>query len=304
MSNKQNTLVTIVGSTASGKTDVAIKVADYFKTDIISADSRQFYKEIPIGTAAPEKSQLDIVNHHFVGHLSIHDNYNVSQFEQDVLNLLKQKFSAHNCIVMAGGSGLYVDAVCNGIDDLPNPDEKLRNELNNRLKEQGIESLQKQLKLLDPVYFAQVDLQNPKRLIRAIEVCLQTGKRYSDLRLKRTATRDFNILKIGLNLPRPELFERINQRTEKMIKNGWLKEAESMFNFRDVNALNTVGYKELFNYISGEWTLEKAIERIKTNTRRYAKRQLTWFKRDDEIHWFHPDDTDNIIKLIREVVSG
>jgi len=303
VSNKQSTLVTIVGPTASGKTNVAIKVADYFKTDIISADSRQFYREIPIGTAAPDINQLEIVNHHFVGHLSIHDNYNVSQFEQDVMNLLKHKFLVHNCMVMAGGSGLYIDAVCNGIDDLPNPDEKLRNELNNRLKEQGIESLQEQLKLLDPVYFDQVDLQNPKRLTRAIEVCLQTGKCYSDLRLKKIANRDFSILKIGLNLPRAELFERINQRTEKMIKNGWLKEAESMFNFRNVNALNTVGYKELFNYISGEWTLEKTIEKIKTNTRRYAKRQITWFKRDEKIHWFHPDETDKIINLIHETIS-
>ena len=300
MSSPDKTLIVVVGPTASGKTGTAIEIAKYFHTEIISADSRQFYKEIPIGTAAPNSQQLAQVKHHFVGQLSIADDYNVSRFEQDVINLLDEKFKSHNVMVMAGGSGLYIDAVCNGIDELPSPDEQLRSSLNKKFEKEGIESLQQQLKVLDPVYYNQVDLQNPKRLLRAIEVCLQTGKRYSDLRKKNIATRDFNIVKVGLNLPREELFEHINKRTDLMLEGGWFEEAKSVFPQRNLNSLNTVGYKELFKYLSGEWTLDFAIEKIKTNTRRYAKRQLTWFKRDESIHWFSPFEMDRIIDYLSQ----
>ncbi len=292
----------MVGPTASGKTGTAIELAKHFHTEIISADSRQFYKEIPIGTAAPDSWQLSQVKHHFVGQLSITDDYNVSRFEQDVINLLDEKFKSHNVMVMAGGSGLYIDAVCNGIDELPSPDEQLRSSLNKKFEKEGIESLQQQLKVLDPVYYNEVDLQNPKRLLRAIEVCLQTGKWYSNLRKRKIATRDFDIVKVGLNLPREELFKRINKRTDLMIEGGWLEEAKSVFPQRKLNSLNTVGYKELFKYFSGEWTLDLAIEKIKTNTRRYAKRQLTWFKRDESIHWFSPIETGKIMDYLAERV--
>jgi tRNA dimethylallyltransferase len=296
----KKTLLVILGPTASGKTGVAIRLAKYLKTEIISADSRQFYREIPIGTAAPTEEQLREVPHHFVGNLSLQDDYNVSRFEQDVLKLLEQKFRQHEVMIMAGGSGLYIDAVCKGIDALPDPDPQLRQTLEKQWKQQGIAVLQQQLEELDPDYYAVVDRQNPKRLMRAIEVCLQTGKKYSELRLNRPAERDFRILKIGLNLPRQELFERIHQRTDQMLENGWLEEARRVLPFREKNALNTVGYKELFAFFDGKMTLEEAVEKIKTNTRRYAKRQLTWFKRDTDIHWFSPEETDSILAFVRE----
>ncbi|UBM61063.1 tRNA (adenosine(37)-N6)-dimethylallyltransferase MiaA [Candidatus Sulfidibacterium hydrothermale] len=299
----KKTLLVILGPTASGKTGVAIRLAKYLKTEIISADSRQFYREIPIGTAAPTEEQLREVPHHFVGNLSLQDDYNVSRFERDVLKLLEQKFRQHEVIIMAGGSGLYIDAVCKGIDALPDPDPQLRQTLEKQWKQQGIAMLQQQLEELDPDYYAVVDRQNPKRLMRAIEVCLQTGKKYSELRLNRPAERDFRILKIGLNLPRQELFERIHQRTDQMLENGWLEEARRVLPFREKNALNTVGYKELFAFFDGKMTLEEAVEKIKTNTRRYAKRQLTWFKRDTDIHWFSPEETDSILAFVRERIN-
>jgi tRNA dimethylallyltransferase len=217
-----------------------------------------------------------------------------------VLNLLKELFRANDKVVIAGGSGLYIDAVCNGIDDLPDPDKSLRQELQNSFEDAGIEPLRQQLKILDPVYYDEVDLQNPKRLMRAIEVCLLTGKKYSDLRLNKPEKRDFDIIKIGLNMPRKDLFSRIELRTEHMLEKGWLEEVKSVFSYKYLNSLNTVGYKELFKYLEGEWTLDFAVEKIKTNTRRYAKRQLTWFKRDSSITWFHPDYVEKIINYIRK----
>ncbi len=284
-----NKLIVITGPTASGKTDFAIEVAKYFGTEIISADSRQFYKEIPVGTAAPDEHQLAEVRHHFVGHLSIFDEYNVSRFENDVLNLLDVKFREKEYMVMVGGSGLYIDAVCKGIDDLPDPDETLRKELDERFNKYGIEALQEELKTLDPEYYNVVDQKNPKRLMRAIEVCLQTGKKYSELRKNEPAKRPFKIIKIGLDLDRKVLFERIEKRTDLMLEKGWLEEAEKVFEHRHLNALNTVGFKELFKYLAGEWSLELATEKIKTNTRRYAKRQITWFKKDKDLLWMPPD---------------
>ena len=301
--NKKPTLLVIAGPTASGKTDIAIKLAKHFNTEIISADSRQFYKEIPLGTAAPTQSQLDEVKHHFVGNLSIFDDYNVSQYEKDVLKLLDDLFKKHNIVIMAGGSGLYIDAVCKGIDELPDPDPLLRKELNERFENEGIISLQKELETLDPEYFEVVDKKNPKRLMRAIEVCRQTGKKYSELRKNKPAPRNFDIIKTAIDIDRKTLFERIENRTDIMLENGWLEEAEAVYPFRHLNSLNTVGFKELFKYISGEWTLELATEKIKTNTRRYAKRQITWFKKDRDIIWVENGNINNIIKLTEDLLK-
>lgn len=298
----KKTLVVVLGPTASGKTDVAIRLAKYFDTEIISADSRQFYREIPIGTAAPTAQQLATVPHHFVGNLSLSEDYNISRFEQDVLSLLDEKFREKDVMVMSGGSGLYIDAVCKGIDRLPDPDPVLRQTLQEKWQQQGICVLQKQLESLDPEYYAIVDKHNHKRLLRAVEVCLQTGQKYSELRLNKPQKRSFRILKIGLNLPREQLYARINQRAETMLSNGWLEEAKSVSSFRHLNALNTLGYKELIVYLDGKLTLEEAIDKIKTNSRRYAKRQLTWFRKDKEIHWFLPKD-EEIRQFVEEFLA-
>ena len=296
-------LIVIAGPTASGKTGLAIELAKHYHTEIISADSRQFYREIPIGTAAPTAGQMQEVPHHFVGNLSVTDSYNVSQYEKEVLALLDKKFSSHPVMIMAGGSGLYINAVCHGIDELPDPDPVLRKELNTLLEKDGLPALQKTLKQLDPEYFEKVDQNNPKRLLRAIEVCRQTGKKYSDLRQNQVVQRNFNILKIGLELPREVLNSRINERTNLMLQAGWIEEAKTVLPFRHLNALNTVGYKELFAYFDGKWTLDKAIEKIKTNTRRYAKRQMTWFRKDTDICWFSANDRKNIISIIEKKLN-
>jgi tRNA dimethylallyltransferase len=302
--NSDNYLIILLGPTASGKTDLAIRLARHFHTEIISADSRQFYKEIPIGTAAPDKDQLRTVKHHFVGHLKIGDNYNVSMFEQDVLELLKQKFTGRNIMLMTGGSGLYIDAVCKGIDNLPDPNPQLRAELQQQLHEKGLKTLQDQLLSLDPEYHRQADLNNPKRVLRALEVCIQTGKTYSELRQNQPKQREFNILKIGLEVPREVLHERISTRTELMLEKGWLEEAREVLPLRHLNALNTVGYKELFAYFNGFWDFETAVEKIRTNTRRYAKRQMTWFRKDEEIEWFSPKDFGAIVEYIENKVGA
>ena len=288
----------ITGPTASGKTATAVEVASKLRTEIISADSRQFYRELPIGTAAPEPEYLNRVKHHFAGHLSVNEEYNVFKFEQDVLALLNELFKKYKYVVMTGGSGLYIDAVCKGIDELPDPDESLRRGLETLYQKDGIAALQKKLQQLDPEYYEVVDTKNPKRLMRAIEVCLETGKKYSELRKGTPKERDFQCVKIGLELPRAELYDRINRRTDVMIEKGWIEEAKNVIRYRNLNALNTVGYKELFQYLDGNLSLEEAVEKIKTSTRRYAKRQLTWFKRDKEIHWFRPDETDKIPEFI------
>ena len=293
----------VAGPTAIGKTGVTIKLARHFGTSIISADSRQFYREMKIGTAAPTEEELSAVPHFMVGHLSVEDYYNVSQFEQDVLELLKHEFRSHDLVFMAGGSGLYIDAVCKGIDDLPDPDEDLRRRIKGWYSESGIEYLQGKLKNLDPEYFEQVDKANPNRLMRAIEVCMLTGKTYSSLRTYRARERDFDIIKIGLNRPRNELFEQIARRTHQMIADGLVEEVKSLAKFRHLNALNSVGYKEIFEYLDGNVTMEQAMENIKTSTRRYAKRQLTWFKRDEDVEWFLPEETGRMIQFIGEKVD-
>ncbi len=297
---KKNTLIVVLGPTAIGKTALSIKLANHFKTEIISSDSRQFYKEMKIGTAVPSPEKLNAVKHHFIGNLSISDYYNVSKFEQEALQKLEKIFSLNQFAIMVGGSGLYIDAVCNGIDDLPDPDKKLRDKIKDNYKILGIEALQKKLKELDPEYYSIVDLKNPKRLMRAIEVCLQTGKTYTSLRKNKADNRDFNIIKIGLNCERQELFERINLRVDKMTEDGLLDEVKNLNKFRNLNSLNTVGYKEIFDFLDNKITFKRAIENIKTNTRRYAKRQLTWFKRDESIKWFNPSEINKIILYLSE----
>jgi len=291
-------LIVISGPTAVGKTDTGVELAKVFNTEIISADSRQFYKELRIGTAAPTQDEMQGIKHHFIGNLSIHDYYNVSKFENEVLESLKQLFKKNKYAILLGGSGLYINAVCEGIDELPDADVSLREKLNFEFNRNGIEYLRDKLKQLDPEFFAIVDKSNHKRLMRAIEVCITTGKTYSSLRLNEVKPRDFDIIKIGLNRDRQELFDRINNRVDIMIKNGLEGEARNLFPFRELNALKTVGYKELFEHFENKISLEQAITNIKTNTRRYAKRQLTWFKNDDLIKWFHPYETEKIVQII------
>jgi tRNA dimethylallyltransferase len=293
-----NFLVVLTGPTAVGKTDLAINIAKHFQTEIISADSRQFYQELSIGTAVPDFAQLQAVKHHFIHNLSIHGTFNVADFEQQALQLIDVLHKTHKYVVVAGGSGLYIDALCNGIDDFPDADPELRKNLTDGFLEFGIDYLRSQLKILDPVYYQEVDLANPKRLLRALEVCLTAGQPYSSLRKNTVRQRTFSIIKIGLNLPRPVLFERIGKRVDQMMDDGLEAEARQLYPLRHLNALNTVGYKELFSYFDGHITLQRAIEDIKTNTRRYAKRQLTWLARDSSIHWFNPEQTDELLNFI------
>jgi tRNA dimethylallyltransferase len=292
-------LIVIEGPTASGKTGIAIKLAKQFGAEIISADSRQFYKEIPIGTAAPTNNELNKVVHHFVGTLSVTDDYNVSKFEHDVLNLLNSKLTSCPIVIMTGGSGLYIDAVCKGIDNLPDIDAKIRRNTVKLFEKDGIVALQEKLMKLDPEYYQEVDLNNPKRLLRAIEVCLQTGIPYSQLRKNQPQKRNFDIIKIGINVPRDVLIERINNRVDVMMQLGWEKEAKAVYKYKNLNSLNTVGYKELFAFFENKITFVQASEKIKTNTRRYAKRQMTWFRKDKEINWFNYNDVNEMIKFIK-----
>ncbi len=292
-------LVVIAGPTAVGKTSFAIELAQHLNTEIISCDSRQFYKELSIGTAKPSADELCSVAHHFIGNLSIHDNYNVSAYENDVLKKLDELFKKHDTVVMVGGSGLYIDAVCYGIDDFPNIDEDLRNKLKLDLKEKGISHLISVLKDLDPEYYDIVDKQNPNRIMRAIEVCLMTGKKYSEQRKNSLKNRPFKILKFALNRDRAELFERIGLRVDQMLNEGLVNEVKSFETHKELNSLNTVGYKEIFKYLNTEYSLELAIEKIKTNTRRYAKRQLTWLKRDGQYKRIKTNDLEMVIGEIK-----
>jgi tRNA dimethylallyltransferase len=288
--SKENNLIVIEGPTAVGKTAVGILLAQKLGCQIISADSRQFYREMKIGTAAPTPDELALIKHYFVGHKSVTEEYNISCFENEVIALLPQLFKKNPFVVMVGGSGLYVDAICNGIDDMPNTDPEIRQYFNDLHTNEGIEILQKKLYELDPEYYKIVDLKNPVRLKRALEVSTQTGKPYSQLRLNSKKERFFNIVKIGVARDRQELINRIDRRVDNMMQLGQLEEVSSLLPFRDYNALNTVGYKELFNYLDGKCSIEQAVRDIKTNTNRYAKRQMTWFKRDAGVAWYHSDD--------------
>ena len=290
-------LIVILGPTASGKTDLAIKIAKSFGTEIISADSRQFYRELCIGTAKPSEEQLAQVEHHFIGHISITEEYNISRFEQDAILLLEQLFNKHQAVVMTGGSGLYIDAVCNGIDDQPEHDPEIRRQLNAEYKLSGIKYLQDELLRLDPAYYEVVDRSNPHRLMRAIEVYMITGKPYSFFRKGRQKERNFKVVKFGIQIPREELITRINRRVDQMIADGLIEEAKANYTYRRQNALNTVGYKEIFEYLDGNCALEEAVEKIKINTRRYAKRQMTWFRKDPDIIWIKPENLNERIRL-------
>jgi len=288
----------MTGPTAVGKTDVCLQVARQFDIPIINADSRQLFRELKIGTAAPTEEQMAQVKHYFVGSLSIGDYYSASMYEQDVLQLLDTLFQNSDYALLSGGSMMYIDAVCNGIDDIPTVDDKTRDTLKRRLAEEGLEPLVEELHRLDPEHWAIVDRQNPRRVVHALEICLMTGKTYTSFRKAEKKERPFQIIKIGLNRDREELYHRINVRVDQMMAQGLLNEVRAMNEYRNVNALNTVGYKELFNYLDGLWTLDEAVERIKGNTRRYARKQLTWFKRDLQMRWFHPDDIQNMLTYI------
>ncbi|WP_282037067.1 tRNA (adenosine(37)-N6)-dimethylallyltransferase MiaA [Saccharicrinis aurantiacus] len=294
------TLIIIVGPTGIGKTSTAINIANSYNTEIISADSRQIFKELNIGTATPTSEELSQAKHHMIATHSIKDYYSAWEFEQDVMKLSKQLFDKHDTLVLTGGSMMYVDAVCKGIDDLPTIDEELRNSLKAQYEEEGIENIRRQLKKLDPEFYDIVDLKNHKRVIHAVEICLMTGKPYSSLRTNSIKKRPFNMIKIGLTMDRADLYERINLRVDKMLEAGLEDEVKGVYPLKELNSLNTVGYKELFAHYDGEYNFEKAIELIKRNSRRYAKKQLTWFKRDAEITWFNPSDIEEIKKHIEK----
>lgn len=293
-----NTLIVITGPTAVGKTALTIELAKHYDIPVINADSRQIYRELKIGTASPTAEQLKEARHYFVGTKSIDEYYNASMYEQEVLMLLNDSTSHIN--LLSGGSMMYIDAVCNGIDDIPTIRDDIREEMKRRYQEEGLEALCEELRRLDPEHYAIVDRQNYRRVIHALEICYQTGKTYTSFRTQTKKQRPFRTVKLGLNREREELYNRINARVDQMMADGLLEEAQALFDKRHLNALNTVGYKEIFNYINGQWTLEEAIERMKGNTRRYARKQLTWFKRDPEIRWFHPDDKETILKYIAQ----
>jgi tRNA dimethylallyltransferase len=296
----------ITGPTAVGKTALTIELARHYDSPVINADSRQIYRELKIGTAAPTDEQLQQARHYFVGTKSIHDYYNASMYEQEVLDIITHHSSStthhstNTIHLLAGGSMMYIDAVCNGIDDIPTVRDDIREEMKRRYQEEGLEALCADLERLDPEHYAIVDRQNYRRVIHALEICYQTSKTYTSFRTQAKKERPFQIVKIGLNCERDILYNRINARVDEMMERGLMQEAESLYAFRQLNALNTVGYKELFDYIDGRWPLEEAVERIKGNTRRYARKQLTWFKRDQQIRWFHPDQKDEILKYIAQ----
>ncbi|MDF4222087.1 tRNA (adenosine(37)-N6)-dimethylallyltransferase MiaA [Maribacter sp. M208] len=298
-------LISVVGPTAIGKTKLAILLAQHYNTEIISADSRQFFKEMNIGTAVPSLEELSQAKHHFIQHKSISEQYTVGDFEREAIDKLSHLFKTHDVVIMVGGSGLYVNAVTDGLNDFPNIDPSIREDLNKELAEKGIEALQVKLKQLDPVYFEKVDIQNPQRVIRALEVTIGSGSTYSSFLNKPKPEREFKVVSIGLKADRPIIYERINQRVDLMMDAGLLQEVEGLADFKDLNALQTVGYKELFKYFSGEWTLEFAISEIKKNTRRFAKRQLTWFLRNKNTKWidFDYEPTTLLSKIDNEIVN-
>lgn len=292
------TLIVIVGPTGVGKTSLCLDIAERLNTVIINADSRQVFKEIPIGTAAPTDDEQKRVKHFFVGTLSINDYYNASMFENDVIGLLDKLFLKKDNVIMSGGSMMYVDAVCNGIDDIPSVDEKIRRQVIYMYETQGFEVIKSELKKLDPEYFDVVDKNNPKRVIHALEICLSTGKTYTSFRTYKKKERPFRIIKIGLYRERAELYSRIDRRVDEMIAQGLVEEARAMYPHRTLNSLNTVGYKELFDYFDDKCTLEDAVFKIKCNTHKYCRKQLTWFKRDKDIRWFSPENVEEIINYI------
>lgn len=292
------TLIVIVGPTGSGKTDLSIRVAEHYACPIISTDSRQFYRGIPIGTAQPDNEQLERVEHHFIASHELTDDFNCGAYEVAALKRLEELFYKHDTVVAVGGSGLYVKALCEGMDDLPEVEPALRQQLSDRLKREGLEALAEQLRELDPTFYEVVDRKNPARVLRALEVCIATGKPYSALRTGVKRERPFNIVKIGVTMERAVLYERINRRVDIMVEAGLEQEARKVYPLRHLNSLQTVGYREMFDYFDGAISRDEAIELIKRNSRRYAKRQLTWFGRDGEIEWFLPSETEKIVEYI------
>lgn len=297
-------LISIVGPTAIGKTALSIKLAKHFHTEIISSDSRQFFKEMCIGTAVPSTEELNAAPHHFIQHINIFDTYNVGQFETDAIQKLDELFEKHNIVIMVGGSGLYVDAVLKGLDDFPKVDPTIREDLNKTLETKGIEALQEQLQTLDPTYYATVAKENPHRLIRALEICIGTEKPYSSFLNRKKNTRNFTAIKVGLTADREIMYDRINKRVDIMMQEGLLEEVKKLHQYKDLNALQTVGYRELFEYLDGNCELEFAVSEIKKNTRRFAKRQGTWFRKDQEILWFDfQEDIKNIVSKIEVILK-
>lgn len=293
-------LFVLLGPTAVGKTALSLKVAKLLGSPIINCDSRQIYKNLSIGTAAPTEEQLQEVKHYFVKILELQEYYSAAQYETDVIQLLNQLQLSHDNLLLSGGSMMYIDAVCNGIDDIPTVDSEVREQLKKRLQTEGLEPLRNELRLLDPEYYKIVDLKNPKRIVHALEICYTSGKPYSSFRINEKKERPFQIIKIGLRRDRNDLFDRINRRVDMMMEEGLFEEAQKLYPLRHLNALNTVGYKELFLHFDGKWDLSLAIEKIKKNTRDYAKKQMTWFAHDNNIHWFSPDNEKEIINFISE----
>lgn len=293
-----NTLVVLLGPTGVGKTEVALQIAEHLQSPIINADSRQLFAEIPIGTAAPTKEQQERVKHYFVGTLHLTDYYSAAKYEEDVLQLLNQLFNQQQMALLSGGSMMYIDAVCQGIDDIPTVDEATRRLMKRKLETEGLDALVAELKVLDSEHYKIVDLHNPRRVVHALEICFMTGNTYSSYRKNTKKIRPFNIVKIGLNRPREEMYERINNRVLEMMNQGLIEEAKAVYPQKGLNALNTVGYKELFAYFDGDISLDDAILKIQSNTRQYMRKQVTWFKRDNQIKWFSPTNIEEIINYI------
>lgn len=296
------TLIVLIGPTGVGKTELSLRLAEHYHSCIVSADSRQLYADLKIGTAAPTPEQLQRVKHHLVGTLQLTDYYSAAQYETEVLKLLDTLFTEQDTIVLTGGSMMYVDAVCKGIDDIPTVDAETRQMMLHKYETEGLERLCAELKLLDPEYYKVVDLKNPKRVVHALEICYMTGKTYTSFRTQQKKERPFRIVKIGLTRDREELYDRINRRVDMMIEDGLIEEAKQVYPYRTLNSLNTVGYKEIFKYLDGEWILPFAIEKIKQNSRIYSRKQMTWFKRDEEIRWFHPEQETEILEYLRSVI--
>lgn len=298
------TLITLQGPTGVGKTELSLRLAEFFDTCILNADSRQVYRDIPIGTAAPTEAERQRVPHHFVGMLALDDYYSAAQYESDVLQLLNDEvFPQKDVAILSGGSMMYIDAVCKGIDDIPTIDAETREMMRERYEREGLEPLAEELRLLDPDYYAECDIRNPKRVVHALEICYMTGRTYTSFRVRRKAHRPFRIIKVGLQREREELYDRINRRVDSMMQDGWLDEARRVLPFRHCNSLNTVGYKELFKYLDGEWELDFALEKIRRNTRVYSRKQMTWFRRDEEVRWFHPEDVNGILDYLQAVLK-
>lgn len=297
-----NNLVVLIGPTAVGKTDTSFAIAERFGCPIISADSRQMYRGMEIGTAMPSREELARHKHYFVGQLSPGDYYSAARYEEDVLALLEKEFPEHPTMLMAGGSMMYIDSVCNGIDDIPTVDGETRAMILARYEQEGLDRLAAELRVLDPEYYNEADIKNPKRVMHALEICYMTGKTYSSFRRREKKQRPFNIIKVGLQRDREELYDRINRRVDIMIENGLVDEVKKFMDLKHHNSLNTVGYKEIFKYLDGEWTLDFAIEKIKQNTRIYSRKQVTWYRKDEEITWFHPDNVDGILQHVSESI--